>query len=194
MEIIDCTFTNNTVLNKTGGGAILSSLSDVKVINSTFTNNKAIMGGAIACMIGTMTAEGCIFTNNTAEDDYIIYILESNGQITTSVFTNNRANGIVYIDGDTGSTINNNIFLNNIGTPVDFYYESNTDYNWFGHNESNYKDDSGIGKCNKWLFLNATATPDTMNMSDTSNVTFTIWAYDSSTNTTTPYDKNLLQI
>ena len=193
MEIIDCTFTNNTVLNKTGGGAILSSLSDVKVINSTFTNNKAIMGGAIACMIGTMTAEGCIFTNNTAEDDYIIYILESNGQITTSVFTNNRANGIVYIDGDTGSTINNNIFLNNIGTPVDFYYESNTDYNWFGHNESNYKDDSGIGKCNKWLFLNATATPDTMNMSDTSNVTFTIWAYDSSTNTTTPYDKNLLK-
>ena len=193
MEIIDCTFTNNTVLNKTGGGAILSSLSDVKVINSTFTNNKAIMGGAIACMIGTMTAEGCIFTNNTAEDDYIIYILESNGQITTSVFTNNRANGIVYIDGDTGNTINNNIFLNNIGTPVEFYSESNTDNNWFGHNESNYKDDSGIGQCSKWLFLNATATPDTMNMSDTSNVTFTIWAYDSSTNTTTPYDKNLLK-
>ncbi len=74
-----------------------------------------------------------------------------------------------------------------------FDTQSNTDYNWFGHNESNYKDNPGVMYCSKWLFLNAIATPDTMNMSDTSNVTFTIWAYDSSTNTTTPYDKNLLK-
>ena len=140
-----------------------------------------------------MTVEGCIFTNNTAEGNYIVYILSGEGQITTSVFTNNRANAIVCKDGSTYNTITNNIFLNNIGTPIEFYSESNTDNNWFGHNESNYKDDSGIGQCSKWLFLNATVTPDTMNMSDTSNVTFTIWEYDSSTNTTTPYDKNLLK-
>ncbi len=193
VEIIDCTFTNNTVPNETGGGAILSSLSDVNIINSTFTNNKANLGGAIAWMGGTVTVEGCIFTNNTAEGNYIVYILSGGGQITTSVFTNNRANAIVCKDGFTYNTITNNIFLNNIGTPVEFYSESNTDNNWFGHNESNYKDDSGIGQCSKWLFLNATVTPDTMNMSDTSNVTFTIWEYDSSTNTTTPYDKNLLK-
>ena len=175
VEIIDCTFTNNTVPNETGGGAILSSLSDVNIINSTFTNNKANLGGAIAWMGGTVTVEGCIFTNNTAEGNYIVYILSGEGQITTSVFTNNRANAIVCKDGSTYNTITNNIFLNNIGTPIEFYSESNTDNNWFGHNESNYKDDSGIGQCSKWLFLNAIATPDTMNMSDTSNVTFTIW-------------------
>ena len=193
VEIIDCTFTNNTVPNETGGGAILSSISTVNIINSTFTNNKANLGGAIAWMGGTVTVEGCIFTNNTAEGNYIVYILSGEGQITTSVFTNNRANAIVCKDGSTYNTITNNIFLNNIGTPIEFYSESNTDNNWFGHNESNYKDDSGIGQCSKWLFLNATVTPDTMNMSDTSNVTFTIWEYDSSTNTTTPYDKNLLK-
>ena len=80
MEIIDCTFTNNTVLNKTGGGAILSSLSDVNIINSTFTNNKANLGGAIAWMGGTVTVEGCIFTNNTAEGNYIVYILSGGGK------------------------------------------------------------------------------------------------------------------
>ena len=50
VEIIDCTFTNNTVPNETGGGAILSSISTVNIINSTFTNNKANLGGAIAWM------------------------------------------------------------------------------------------------------------------------------------------------
>ena len=192
VKIIDCKFTNNTASKM--GGAVLASWTTVDIINSTFTNNKANNeGGAIAWTLGNVTVEGCIFTNNTAEDTYIIFILEGDGQITNCVFTNNRANATIYKDGLQYNTITNNIFLNNIGTPIEFYPEVYTDYNWFGHNETNYKDGPGIDQCSKWLFLNAIATPDTMNMSDTSNVTFTIWAYDSSTNTTTPYDKNLLK-
>ena len=191
VQIINCTFTNNTASDM--GGAIIADWSTVNVINSTFTNNKAnTEGGAIAWMMSNLIVEGCIFTNNTAEGCSIVYGMSGHGKITGSVFTNNRANAIVSTNDD-GPEINNNIFLNNNGTPFMFDTQSNTDYNWFGHNESNYKDNPGVMYCSKWLFLNAIATPDTMNMSDTSNVTFTIWAYDSSTNTTTPYDKNLLK-
>ena len=191
VQIINCTFTNNTASGM--GGAIIADWSTVNVINSTFTNNKAnTEGGAIAWMVSNLIVEGCIFTNNTAEGCSIVYGMSGHGKITGSVFTNNRANAIVSTNDD-GPEINNNIFLNNNATPFMFGTQSNTDYNWFGNNESNYKDDPGAMFCSKWLYLSAIATPDTMNMSDTSNVTFTIWAYDSSTNTTTPYDKNLLK-
>lgn len=42
-------------------------------------------------------------------------------------------------------TVNNNIFINNNGTAIDFEDpDSNVGYNWFGHNQSNYKDEPGI--------------------------------------------------
>lgn len=191
VEIINCTFTNNTASEM--GGAITTDFGTVKVINSTFANNKANNeGAAIIWMDSSVIVDGCIFTNNTAEDYSIVYGISGSGQITGSVFTNNCANTIVSVTG-ASCDISNSIFLNNNGTIFKIDYESNTNYNWFGHTESNYKDDYGVMYCSKWLFLNAIAVPDTINMSDTSNVTFTIWEYDSSTNTTSPFDKNLLK-
>ena len=191
VEIINCTFTNNTASEM--GGAITTDFGTVKVINSTFANNKANNeGAAIIWELSNVIVEGCIFTNNTAEDYSIVYGISGSGQITGSVFTNNCANTIVSVNG-ASCDISNSIFLNNNGTIFKIDYESNTNYNWFGHTESNYKDDYGVMYCSKWLFLNAIAVPDTINMSDTSNVTFTIWEYDSSTNTTSPFDKNLLK-
>ena len=191
VEIINCTFTNNTASEM--GGAITTDFGTVKVINSTFANNKANNeGAAIIWELSNVIVEGCIFTNNTAEDYSIVYGISGSGQITGSVFTNNCANTIVSVNG-ASCDISNSIFLNNNGTIFKIDYESNTNYNWFGHTESNYKDDYGVMYCSKWLFLNAITVPDTINMSDTSNVTFTIWEYDSSTNTTSPFDKNLLK-
>ena len=191
LEIINCTFTNNTASEM--GGAITTDFGTVKVINSTFANNKANNeGAAIIWELSNVIVEGCIFTNNTAEDYSIVYGISGSGQITGSVFTNNCANTIVSVNG-ASCDISNSIFLNNNGTIFKIDYESNTNYNWFGHTESNYKDDYGVMYCSKWLFLNAIAVPDTINMSDTSNITFTIWEYDSSTNTTSPFDKNLLK-
>ena len=195
VQIIDCTFTNNTA--SVMGGAIMSTSANVQVINSTFTNNKANNnGGAIGWMISTVKVEGCIFTNNTAEGYSIVGGESSSVQITTSIFTKNSANAIVYFLGSSGTdiSVNNNIFLNNNGTPINFdVSESNGEYNWFGHNQSNYKDSPGIKYCTKWLFLNATANPDTISVSDTSDITFTIWVFDSSNNNTNEYDKNLLK-
>ncbi|WP_407416148.1 Ig-like domain repeat protein [Methanobrevibacter sp.] len=195
VQIIDCTFTNNTA--SVMGGAIMSTSANVQVINSTFTNNKANNnGGAIGWMISTVKVEGCIFTNNTAEGYSIVGGESSSVQITTSIFTKNSANAIVYFLGSSGTdiSVNNNIFLNNNGTPINFdVSESNGEYNWFGHNQSNHKDSPGIKYCTKWLFLNATANPDTISVSDTSDITFTIWVFDSSNNNTNEYDKNLLK-
>ena len=91
VQIINCTFTNNTASET--GGAIIADWSTVNVINSTFTNNKAnTEGGAIAWMVSNLIVEGCIFTNNTAEGCSIVYGMSGHGKITGSVFTNNRAN------------------------------------------------------------------------------------------------------
>ena len=174
VKIINCTLTNNTA-SQIGGGAIAATVASVEVINSTFTNNKANSdGGAICLMFASMKIEGCIFTNNTAEGNSIVYETGGSIQITTSIFTNNNANASVYILSASSSTVNNNIFLNNNGIPLLIDSSDIAGYNWFGHTENNYKDDLGIMYCSKWLFLNAKANPDTIGMSDTSNITFTI--------------------
>ena len=192
VKIIDCTLINNTA-SQAGGAIMSATFTPIDVINCTFTNNKANNdGGAIYWMTGAVKIEGCIFTNNTADGYSIVCGNGGSSQITTSIFTNNHANASVYIFSASSFTINNNIFLNNKGIPL-LLESDNADYNWFGHTENNYKEDMGIMYCSKWLFLNAKANPDTIGMSDTSNITFTIWAYDSSTNSTTLYDKNLLK-
>ena len=191
VQIIDCTFINNTASR--AGGAISSAFANVQVINSSFTNNNAdSYGGAIYWASWDMKIEGSIFTNNTAEGNSIICGQLGSGQITTSIFTNNHAD--VVIDTDNHLKVNNNIFLNNNGTSINFDMDDcNGDYNWFGHNQSNYKDNPGIKFCSKWLFLNGTANPDIMSVADTSNITFTIWSYDSDNNNSGEYDKNLLK-
>ena len=191
VQIIDCTFINNTASR--AGGAISSAFANVQVINSSFTNNNAdSYGGAIYWASWDMKIEGSIFTNNTAEGNSIICGQLGSGQITTSIFTNNHAD--VVIDTDNHLKVNNNIFLNNNGTSINFDMDDcNGDYNWFGHNQSNYKDNPGIKFCSKWLFLNGTANPDIMSVADTSNITFTIWSYDPDNNNSGEYDKNLLK-
>ena len=191
VQIIDCTFTNNTASQT--GGAISAPLVNLQVINSSFTNNKAdSYGGAIYWASWDMKIEGSIFTNNTAEGNSIICGQLGSGQITTSIFTNNHADAV--IDTDNHLKVNNNIFLNNNGTSINFDMDDcNGDYNWFGHNQSNYKDNPGIKFCSKWLFLNGTANPNIMSVADTSNITFTIWSYDPDNNNSGEYDKNLLK-
>lgn len=170
LQIINCIFTNNTV-NTVGGAIALLKCPNVQIINTTFTNNKADSGGAIVFdFCNNIILEGNIFKNNSAE--FIIDAGASNNNIT----------------------INNNIFLNNNGIPIKLLAtNSNADYNWFGHDQSNYKNNSDIAFCTKWLFLNTTAIPNTITVSDTSNITFEIFSYDSQNNYITTYDKNLLK-
>ena len=193
VQIIDCTFTNNTASQL--GGAIMFTLVDVDVINSTFTNNKAINdGGAIGWIGGDVKIEGCIFTNNTAEGSSIVCGQAATADITNSIFTDNRAGSIVYGWAGNYMTVNNNIFINNNGTAIDFEDpDSNVDYNWFGNNQSNYKDDPGIKGCSKWLFLNATVNSTEISIGQNSIIAFKLDSYNNDTGHNYPYDASKLK-
>lgn len=98
--IINCVFTNNgkDLINLsnssyTKGGAIYAMANNTKIINSSFDNNSAIMGGAI------------LFTVNS-----------TNNSIESSNFTNNVAvyyNGGAIVSGGTNDYISNSKFINN---------------------------------------------------------------------------------
>ena len=194
VQIIDCTFINNTA--SLMGGAIMLTFVDAEVINSTFENNKAIAdGGAIGFIGGNVKIEGCIFTNNTSEGSSIVGGQAATANISTSIFTDNSAAAIVYGCAGNYMTVNNNIFINNNGTAIDFEDpDSNVDYNWFGHNQSNYKDEPGIKGCSKWLFLNATVNPTEISIDQNSIIAFKLDSYDNSSGDVDPFDASKLNL
>ena len=178
------------------GGAIMLTLVDAEVINSTFENNKAIAdGGAIGFIGGNVKIEGCIFTNNTSEGSSIVGGQAATVNISTSIFTDNSAAAIVSGRAGNYMTVNNNIFINNNGTAIDFEDpDSNVDYNWFGHNQSNYKDEPGIKGCSKWLFLNATVNPTEISIDQNSIIAFKLDSYDNSSGDVDPFDASKLNL
>ena len=70
VEILECTFSENTGW-KQGGGLWLSVLGQVEVSNSTFVGNQTShgssgMGGGLALALGETTINNCTFANNYA--------------------------------------------------------------------------------------------------------------------------------
>ncbi len=70
VEILECTFSENTGW-KQGGGVWLYALGQIKVINSTFVGNQTShgssgMGGGLALSLGETTVSNCTFANNYA--------------------------------------------------------------------------------------------------------------------------------
>ncbi|WP_363136977.1 right-handed parallel beta-helix repeat-containing protein, partial [uncultured Methanobrevibacter sp.] len=201
-KITNTTLTNNNA--KQNGGAIhWYNSHNGKITNTTLTNNNANYGGAISWMEsynGKIT--NTQLTNNNAKQNggAIHWQYSDNGTITSNIFTNNNAqNNTIYIDNEYSGenlTVNNNIFLNNNATEIGFYKTdttSNTDYNWFGHNETNYKNNPKIENCKIWLFLNATAKPNTITILDTSNITYKLRMYNSTNENTSEYDNTPLK-
>ena len=128
--IKDSIFSNNTSFHY--GGAI--SCMDLEIQNSTFANNSAIdadhshgldglpsfiistaQGGAITSW-GNVLINGSRFINNTAEECGVLYLSNSNGNLTvlSSEFTNNTAllyGGVMEIT--TNALLVNSTFTNN---------------------------------------------------------------------------------
>ena len=67
-EIINCTFTENTVTNYGGAVEQNNNVTDgaLKIVNTTFTNNTAKGGGALLTWMGDITVENCSFEHNEA--------------------------------------------------------------------------------------------------------------------------------
>ncbi len=182
VNITNIIFTNG----KAQYGGAINNLGILTITNSSFINNSAtteetdyIYGGAI-CNSGTLTITGSSFINNTATTETSSFDYGNGGAIynmgtltvNSSSFINNTANkgGAIY-NIDT-LTAEYNIFLNNTDANN---YEIHTggtikslDYNWWGHNTTNYQNSpdsndlklTNYNNINNWLYLNMTSSQD----------------------------------
>ena len=120
LTLTGCTFSANSAADESEanhGGAI-HNVGGVLVLNScTFKDNQATStGGAIFNSINaSLTANNCIFTNNTAISGGAIRNFESSANLTNCSFTDNRA------DKDGGAIYNVDLAVLPTKTSVSLY-------------------------------------------------------------------------
>ena len=171
-----------------GGGAVRVKTIDCVIDNCTFIDNSAPKGGAIEYQGGWNNVTNCTFIGNYAgQVGSAIYLGAANCMsISRCLFIGNDIGG----SQADSSKINNNIF---IFSGASFYFTFNLDLNnnWFGNN-AYYYDEAPQDNMNAWLFLNATAEPDEIPISGTSDVTFKLYLYNESSGKVLDYDNSLL--
>ena len=191
-QVSNCEFKNNTAKN---GGAIMwnehnhAIVSNCKFENNTCKGSSYPEGGAIYWQLSSNSVvSNSIFIGNNGKTGGALHFRSDNGTVIGCIFVNNTAdNGIIYVASyyqRKNFKANNNIFLNNNGQAItisESYETINTNYNWFGHNATNYKEcnDSTEGTFDTWLFLNATANPSEITLSNKTTITFNLYAYNS---------------
>ena len=183
------TFKNGSQSFFFGGGAI-RCVALVEITNCTFINNHAPSGGAVQLQGWDNVISDCVFIGNTAD---------RGGAIELSAADHNTITGCVFYDNDifgsqaNGCEINNNIFFNSTIT-FDWTQNYNIDNNWFGNNATNYDEKPVAEDYNikSWLFLNATADPDTISIIDTSDIIFKLYVYNPNSGDVSEYDSGLL--
>ena len=136
LQVINCTFDNNTA-NQGQGGAIFAGRTPTIIKDSIFTNNNAVsgsyakgQGGAIYQTIddtkSTMDIDNCIFINNTAEDTGAAFYVNTNQgkfDISNSIILNKNNDTTPALDKKEGSstviTNENNYWGENSTSGVD---------------------------------------------------------------------------
>ena len=183
------TFKNGSQSFFFGGGAI-RCVALVEITNCTFINNHAPSGGAVQLQGWDNVISDCVFIGNTADRGAAI-------ELSTAAY--NNITGCVFYDNDIfasqadGCEINNNIFFNST-IAFDWTRNYNIDNNWFGNNATNY-DEMPVHEdynIKSWLFLNATADPDTISIIDTSDIIFKLYVYNPNSGDVSEYDSGLL--
>ena len=171
-----------------GGGAVRVMTIDCVIDNCTFIDNSAPKGGAIEYQGGWNNVTNCTFIGNYAEQGgSAIYLGAANFMsISRCLFIGNDIGG----SQADSSKINNNIFIFS-GASFDFTFNLDLNNNWFGNN-AYYYDEAPQDNMNAWLFLNATAEPDEIPISGTSDVTFKLYLYNESSGKVLDYDNSLL--
>ena len=171
-----------------GGGAVRVKTIDCVIDNCTFIDNSAPKGGAIEYQGGWNNVTNCTFIGNYAgQVGSAIYLGAANCMsISRCLFIGNDIGG----SQADSSKINNNIFIFS-GASFDFTFNLDLNNNWFGNN-AYYYDEAPQNNMNAWLFLNATAEPDEIPISGTSDVTFKLYLYNESSGKVLDYDNSLL--
>ena len=91
LTVLNCTFTDNFALR---GGAIAPFFSVVKIVDSNFLQNIASIGGVVFSM-GNLIMKNCYTSNNTAlEEGAVIYTANGTLLMTDCQVFNNTSNGI----------------------------------------------------------------------------------------------------
>ena len=182
-NVSDCIFLNNNATRSVGGGAIWS-FKMTHIENSIFMNNRASegYGGAVIIRESIGNVFNCTFINNSAQKGDAIYLQGYEIIVSGCSFINNTGNITLYFDcpEDRDLKINNNTFLNNDNNYIFLLKNKgilDVDYNWFGNNATNYTDKPN-DLCNNWLFLNATANPETASSSGKAYISFSLYLYD----------------
>lgn len=148
--VTGCSFTENVASEHAGG--IRNDYGELKVRNSTFTDNRAYYGaGAIGSLHAVLAdISGCTFTGNIAETWHL-------GSAVLSYFTDTRIN-----------------FCRIINNPdADVYCEDGQSvdarYNWWGSNSPDFTElTAGDVTSTPWIILTVTADPSSVRTGGTS--------------------------
>ena len=198
VSVRHCNFVNNSA-NK-WGGAVYSNyggtiFSSNFVANSVVKDNEEGAGGAVYFYQDYSNLFNDIFVDNYAANYGAVHLASRRGNVRGCIFVNNSANkGIVgqAFDSTHIIQIHENIFLNNNVSVniIDFAAGENVDtnFNWFGSNATDYTKNPDLQFGDVWLFLNATADPDSVIVSGTSDITFKLYAFDSTSNIVSDYN------
>ena len=190
---INATYINNTANAQAvyydGGGAnyFLVSVSGSN-ISGTYINNTATNGGG-ANNFGSVLGSniGGTYINNHANNGGANYFYDRvlNSDISGIYARNNATNGAIISFSETPTNVNieNAIFLNNkYNENNGIIYAKKTGMvaknNWFGNNATNFETapkTTGI-QMDSWLFLNATADPNSISVFDSSDILFKLYS------------------
>ena len=193
-SVCDCSFVNCHVSDSCSGGAIYWSGAGGSVCDCSFVNCHADRGGAIYLDEG-VEVSGCIFVNNSAGNGGTVDLYYKDCTVRDCIFINNTGNYTIKNGWNYPNNIivSGNIFLNNNPTEdiIHFFNPENFELglNWFGNTADDYSIRPDVGVDIKaWLFLNATANPDSISLSDKSNITFKLFAYNSTSDNVSEYE------
>jgi len=90
VTVKDCLFESNTALNAGGALNFATSIGS-QVINSNFTSNSALTGGALRIASSSVVIQNCNFNKNSATDGGAINSRDSNVTVLSSNFNDNIA-------------------------------------------------------------------------------------------------------
>ena len=192
-SVCDCSFVNCHADDF--GGAIYWSGAGGSVCDCSFVNCHADdFGGAIRLDEG-VEVSGCIFVNNSAGNGGTVDLYYKDCTVRDCIFINNTGNYTIKNGWNYPYNIivSGNIFLNNNPTEDIIHFDNPENFelglNWFGNTADDYliRPDVGVD-IKAWLFLNATANPDSISLSDKSNITFKLFAYNSTSDNVSEYE------
>ena len=192
-SVCDCSFVNCHADDF--GGAIYWSGAGGSVCDCSFVNcHVDDFGGAIYLDEG-VEVSGCIFVNNYAGNGGTVDLYYKDCTVRDCIFINNTGNYTIH-NGWTypyNIIVSGNIFLNNNPTEDIIHFVDPENFelglNWFGNTADDYliRPDVGVD-IKAWLFLNATANPDSISLSDKSNITFKLFAYNFTSDNVSEYE------